>query len=316
MKLPLGVDLGSTRIRVAALRTDRGAPVIERLGGVDVAGETDAQRVAALRALLVDLGVRERRCVIGIGEPDALLREIVLPPMSRAERGRTAQYEATRYITYPVERARVALLAIDRRRGAHALGIVRRLVLAERVALVRAAGLRVTAVDHDSLALRRALPAAGAALDVGAATTRFHVLDGDVPRCAVLDGGGAQFTTAIARSLSLDTPAAERRKRAHGLGGSADVELAASVRAIAQAVVAARASCSSSIDRFTLVGNGVRLIGFADQLERATGCRIAVAAAVAPGAGNFPADVVGSAATDVALAIGLALWSCADAQAA
>jgi len=55
---------------------------------------------------LAELETPERRCVVALGAPDALLCMLPLPPMPRWERLRAARFEAGRFIDYPSTKPR------------------------------------------------------------------------------------------------------------------------------------------------------------------------------------------------------------------
>ncbi len=105
--LPLGIDIGATRVRVAAATYGRVGPLVRTVVARDIpisspcdaAGQPDY--VAALIGEAVaDVGTRERRCVSAVGEPQAILRAVHLPGSSRAERQRAALREAQRHIDH------------------------------------------------------------------------------------------------------------------------------------------------------------------------------------------------------------------------
>jgi len=163
--LPLGVDLGTARIRIVhsvlegtrrRVRAVAGRDV--SLGAVTADDIVDPEYVATLLEDAVrELKTTERRCVGAVGLPAARLRSIVLPAMTSFERTRTARFEAARYIDYPVAEAIVRI----RRQGENsrhwALGMVRGKTLRARVSCFHKAGLRGRGIHHEGCALRRCL---------------------------------------------------------------------------------------------------------------------------------------------------------------
>ena len=86
---PLGIDVGTHHVRVALVERDAtNAPrliaVATRPTGDDLA--------AIINDAIGDLPTNERRCVLGIGMPDSILRTLTFPHMSRAERERAAMH--------------------------------------------------------------------------------------------------------------------------------------------------------------------------------------------------------------------------------
>lgn len=314
-RLPLGVDIGSTRLRVAeAVATPHGA----RIHAVAVrdlpepapasGALADAQYVGALiEDAAAELRSAQRECVCAIGEPDALLRPLRLPKMAGAERERAARFEAQRFVEYPLEEAVIRVHAIDPASGMWALGIARASAVVTRVAALRVAGLKPVAIDHEACALTRMLPGFDAIIDVGHQRTSVHIVTPHTPVTLQTYNGGADVTRAIERELSLDPRTAEKRKRILGTAGAGERARAALASDIAALIHNAREI--QPIARIALVGNAARLPGLSDDLASSTGavCEVAVGEALRGEA--YPEDVVRSSAPDWTMAAGLALWS-------
>jgi Tfp pilus assembly PilM family ATPase len=228
--------------------------------------------------------------------------------MPARERERAAQFEASRLVSLPRAEQWVLTRPIDQRAGSYALGIVRRRRLSSLMAVTRAAGLRLVAVDHESFALKRSFPNADAVLDIGHDTARLYVFGSATPLGATIEGGAQEFTMAIARALSVDRETAERRKRTIGLGGSASEELHRFAHLVGRALLVSRAQSVGDVQSLVLVGNGARLPGLALRLERDTGCSVEVAASLHVERSSYPPDVVRASAPDWSLSVGLALW--------
>jgi Tfp pilus assembly PilM family ATPase len=305
--LPLGIDVGATRIRVALAHHDPNS------GTELVAVATrrhDGDPAAALTDAVAELRTRERRCVFGLGEPLALLRRVTFPPMRRAERERAARFEAAELIDYPVREAIVRVLSLDAD-GDAVIGVVRKDVIASLVTLAHAAKLRVSAVDNTAFALRRVLPDADAVLDVGLNASRLHIFAGRFPSGRLISSGGAAFTRAIAQALGSDEATAERRKHTHGIAGCGEGTRDILIADVANALIDCRASGLGDVRNIALVGNGSRLNELPEMIERATAVRVHAATLDAGVSRALPPDVLRAAAPDWCLAYGLALWSAA-----
>lgn len=307
--LPLGVDIGATRVRVAHVELGTHGAQIRAVAVRELESQGDVQYLAALIDDAVnELGSRERRCVCALGEPDAVVRSLTLPNMTSVERERAARFEARRYIDYPVEEAIVRTHPVDRAAGVWALGIARSSAVQLRTAAIRAAGLKPVAIDHEALAFSRVLPAFDAVLDVGHQRTSLHVgRAGATPVTLQAYTGGADLTRAIERDLLIDARTAEKRKRILGTAGAGERARAALTADIASLVESARTNYN--VRRVALVGNAARLAGLAADVELTTGalCEIAVSDALRGDA--YPDDVIRSSAPDWTLAAALACWS-------
>ena len=318
--LPLGVDLGSTRVRIALVETDReGSVRIRAIVARDLPDaavstlevEQPALVAAVIEEILGEIGSRERRCVLAIGAPACSLRTVRFPKMSWAERLRAARFEAQRFSAWDLEEEGSIVRAhpVDRSSGTYAVGVTRTASVDSRVSTMRLAGLRAVAIDHDALAMRRMFPDCDAIVDVGAERSTVHVFGGTSPISLVTELGGAAITRGIAAELSIDMPTAERRKRILGCAGagvSAREEVVTSIASLID-----RARGRAAINRVVVTGNGARLPSFAHDLEEATSTLAEAPVPEILHTGSYPEDVVRAAAPDWTLAASLASWSVA-----
>jgi Tfp pilus assembly PilM family ATPase len=303
--LPLGVDLGASRVRVAlAHRAPNGRAELVAVATRQY--ETDP--AAALTDAVAELRTRERRCVFGLGEPRALLRSIRFPAMRRGEQDRAARFEATQFVDYPISEAIVKVIPLGSD-GDAVIGVVRKDVIGSLVSFAHSAKLRVAAVDNNAFALRRALPDVDAVLDIGLDDSRLHIFTGRFPIGRRFTTGGAAFTKAIARALGCDLETAERRKLTHGIAGSGESARDALVADVASALADCRSAGYGDVREIALAGNGSRLSDLCAAIERATAVRVRPAALAPDTSPTLPPDVLRAAAPDWCLAYGLARWT-------
>ena len=306
MTLPLGIDVGTARTRVALLERDAsGAP---RLVAV-ATRPTGDDAAAAISDACAELASAERRCVLALGPADALARTAAFPAMRRAERARAARFEAARFVPYPLHEAAVRVHGESGERCI--VAIARRSALDARVALAKRARLRAVAVDHSAFALMRAFPYADAIVDVGESATVLVLPNDPLPLLRAFTNGGRAFTEAVVASLGVDEATAEQRKRNIGLAGAGEHARDALVEQLATALIEHRASARTEPRTIALAGNGARLAGFAEALERAVAIPVRLGALPAAESHGLPGDVVRAASPDWGLAYGLALWETA-----
>jgi Tfp pilus assembly PilM family ATPase len=302
--LPLGIDLGASRLRVALAHRANGRAEL-----VAVATRTfSSDPATALTDAVAELKTRERRCVFGLGEPRALLRSIRFPAMRRGEQERAARFEATQFVDYPIREAVVRVIPLGSD-GDAVIGVVHQDVIASLVSLAHSAKLRVAAVDNNAFALRRALPDVDAVLDIGLDDSRLHVFTGRFPIGRRFLIGGAAFTQAVAHALGCDTATAERRKLTHGIAGCGDGAREALIADVANALAECRSAGLGDVRTMALAGNGGRLNDLPAAIERATGVRVLPAALASETSQTLPLDVLRAAAQDWCLAYGLARWA-------
>jgi len=306
--LPLGIDVGASRIRIAHAEVDdAGRPSLVAVAVRDAGGDLGPTIASAV----AELGTRERRCVFGISEPDAILRLATLPKMTRGERERAARFEASRFVDYPITQAIVRIAPINATTGECVIGATRKSVIANITSAAKRAGLRLIGVDNAGFALRRAFPQSDAILDVGYDASVLHLFGRELPIAQYYSTGGRTFTGAVAESLGIDHDAAERRKVTHGLSGAGEYVRDALVENIASALIDFRSNGSTDIGSIALVGNGARLSSLPDAIERATAIPTHLASFAPDVSHTLPPDVLRAAAADWGTAYGLTLWDLA-----
>ncbi|MDQ2680522.1 MAG: pilus assembly protein PilM [Candidatus Eremiobacteraeota bacterium] len=313
--LPLGIDIGASRLRIAVVEMRAGNPAVCAVATRDLSegssssGEIpDPDYVATLLEDAVqELGVRERRCVCSLGEPDAVLRAMIMPRMSPVERAGAIRLEADRFIDYSIDEAIVRTHPVSDASSLFALGIVRKRVLSSRLKPLKKAGLKVCGVDHEAYALSRILPGYEAVVDIGTERTSIHLYTSPIPITLHYFSGGAEISRSIARDLSIDLVAAERRKRILGTSGAGEAAQRALAAEIA-ALIGTDRNRRGAAEKIAIVGNSVRLPGLRLNLELATNRAVEIGIGEAFHSGAYPVDVLASAAPDWNLAVGLATW--------
>lgn len=275
-----------------------GASSSGHVASPDVVGEI-------LRDAVEEVRVRERHCVAAISNEAAMLRTVTFPPMSGFERTKAAKFEAVRFIAYPPEECTVRLVPRERR-GDFILGVARSAAIQSRLRVLRAAGLRPVAIDHEACAWRRAIRDVDCVVDVGLARSTVTVFAEPLADVRTFSVGGDSITEQIARTLGIDKGSAEQRKR--NIGQPPSAEAGGIVAEIADAILEMR-SAGHGIRRIGLAGNGARIDGLPGALERATGVTTVMAEFPESIVSDYPSDVMRAGAPDWLFAYGIALWS-------
>jgi Tfp pilus assembly PilM family ATPase len=300
--MPLGIDIGTARTRIALVERDRsGARHLIAVASA-ATGSDPVEAVAAARA---ELQTRERRCVLALGGNDSVLRASKLPPLRGPEQLRAARFEAARFAPFPIRDAVIRTTPLEA--GWCVIGAARRTALDRRVHSARNAGLKPVAVDDAGLALARVFPDASVIVDLGHHANTLIVRDGPIPRSQTFEGGGAAVTAALIAALGIDEISADQRKRSIGLAGAGEHARDAAIERLSTALVEYRSFAQHELD-VTLVGNGARLGGLAEALARTVAIPVRIGALGADISPTLPCDVVRAGTPDWALAYGLALW--------
>jgi type IV pilus assembly protein PilM len=343
----IGLDVGTNAVRVAEIAVGP-SPVLRAFGQVALPPEAMREGeivdpgavTAAIERLWRELGLRKGDVRVGIASPRVIVRPVELPAMPEDDLAGALRFQAQELIPIPIEEAVFDFQVLDTMppvEGEEGTGTSRVLLAAAHretvnrlVDAVRAAGLRVGAVDVVPLALVRALaafvtddtgPGAEAIVSIGGGTTVVVVHEAGLPRFVrILGAGGRVLTDAVARELDLPAETAESVKRQ---GDLAPDDLGAHARtAIERPLNDLLEEVRSSIDyyrtqpgaaplrRALLTGGSSRLTGIVDRLSSVLGVPVEEARPrdnVVVGDIGFPPEELPALDPYLAVPIGLAL---------
>ncbi|OGF69779.1 hypothetical protein A3C73_03310, partial [Candidatus Giovannonibacteria bacterium RIFCSPHIGHO2_02_FULL_44_11] len=244
----LGVDIGSSSIKVVQLRKDKERPILETYGELSLArygadGQVgrsirilDDKLAEALKDIMKEAQVTAQKATVSIPIHDSFLTTIEMPNLPEAELKEAVPFEARKYIPIPMSEVVIdwwilppqtkELKAASPGSGQKKfiniiLAAVPKDVIAKYSAILKAVGLEVAAFEIEVFALARASlrEAFGSIMlmDFGAATTKIAIADAGVVRSAhSIDHGGQELSLALSQSLSIDFDRAEILKRQAG----------------------------------------------------------------------------------------------------
>jgi type IV pilus assembly protein PilM len=342
----VGLDIGTTAVRVAEVSVHRGQVVLERLGqaGLPEGAVSDGEVVdpAAVSAAIKDLWRRTRigtrRVIIGVANQRVVVRLVDLPWMQPSELRRSLAFQAGDYLPIPVDQTELDYDVIGELEASGGQRLLRVLLvaahkemLAGHLKAVTDAGLRPTGIDLNPIALLRALgPVAGfeegaeALVDVGARITNLVVHDNGVLRFVrILPMGGEDVTSTLERVLELDHGAAEQAKLAASAGDEThpeagelvDQRLDAFVEEVRGSLDFYRSQQDANpLSRVVVSGGGSLLGPLAERLQATTGVPVErgrTLAGVRVGRLGLDADALAALEPNLAVPVGLALGAVA-----
>ena len=237
-KLCIGLDLGSSAIKVAQVAGRRGSDArllafgIEPIGAdaiVDGAIMNQSAVVEATRALVSRLKLRTKDVALAVSGHSVIIKKILVPAMSEAELEEQIPFEAEQHI--PFDRNDVELdwqVLSDRdTQGQMELLLVaaKKEVVRDYTAVAREAQLNPAVVDVAAFALQNAWEAAypnapdtgtGTAtvlINVGACISHINILSGgNTAFTRDVNTGGNAFTDDLKRQLGVSQEEAEQLK--------------------------------------------------------------------------------------------------------
>lgn len=249
----LGVDIGSSSIKVVQLRREKGRAILETYGaialgpygGVEIGRATalpTEKIVEALRDVIREANVTTTAAGISIPYVSSLVSILKLPAAAQGHLEQTVPLEARKYIPVPITEVLLDWSVVGGKDAPD--GKIEVLLVAihndtiEKYRRIAAdASLSASFFEIEVFSAVRACLDRGlapiAVVDMGAATTKFYVVErGLIRESHILNRGAQDLTLAAARSLNISVAQAEERKRKNGIISAhpgADADLARSL---------------------------------------------------------------------------------------
>jgi type IV pilus assembly protein PilM len=243
----IGLDIGTMSIRAAETGRGKEGPVITNFaqiplprGAVEGGLVIDHKTVAAaLKQLWAHAKFRTKHVVLGITNPQIVVREMSVSNLPRRELRRSLPFQVRDALPLPVDKSLLDFFPLEDPGTAET---VRGLLIAAPkeavLSAVRAtekSGLHVVHVDLASFALLRAASRLDekveALVDIGARATSVVVHhDGNPLIVRTIPRGGAEITELIAGRLSIPEEQAEEAKCRIGLNELIDKATATAVK--------------------------------------------------------------------------------------
>ncbi|GAA3125370.1 type IV pilus assembly protein PilM [Planomonospora alba] len=301
---PIGLDIGSMSIRAVETARGKDGPVVTRAGmaplppGVVQGGTVhDAKPLTAeLRRLWSTAKFRTRKVVLGVTNPQTVVREMSVSNLPPRELRASLPFQVRDALPLPPDRSLLDFFPLEDPGGKET---VRGLLIAapkeavvDMVRAVEDAGLHVARVDLASFALLRAVSRLDAQVeaivDIGAGATSVVVHDDGVPLIVrTIPRGGAEVTQTVATRLGVDLAQAEDLKRRVGVRGDlegGDAEAADVVREAVRPLIGeirtsfaylGSGSRPTRVARVALSGGGALLPGLVESLHAQLGIDVA-----------------------------------------
>jgi type IV pilus assembly protein PilM len=302
-RAPIGLDIGSMSIRAVETSRGKNGPAITNLGhaplprGAVQGGvvQDDKAVTAALKQLWATTKFRSREVVLGVANPQIVVREMSVSNLPDREMRRSLPFQVGDALPLPVERSVLDFCPLENPGGNKT---VRGLLIAApkdavltAVHAIERAGLHVARVDLASFALLRAASHLDAKVeaiaDIGAQSTSMVVhVDGEPLIVRTVPRGGAEITELIASRLGVTVAEAESLKCRVGLRteeGPATAEVVQeAVRPLIGEIRSSFAYLTAGerqtrVSRLVLSGGGSLLPGLVETLAGQLGVEVVIA---------------------------------------
>lgn len=337
----VGLDIGSSLIKVAEIKETSKGPVLKKFGVTKIAPGSivdgniqDVGGIAlAIRTLFKTHKIKEKNVAISTGGYSVVIKTISLPTTTDQELHESIRFEAEQYIPYDVEDVNIDFQILGTSTFSPdqmnvLLVAVKKDLVAEYMDLTHRAGLNPCIIDVDTFALQNIHETVYKGsedqvvmlVDVGHSKTSLNILKGKTSLMMRDNSSGtAQISEEIVAATGCTLEQAEEATWGRETGEMDQEEVDAIRGAIVQkwcseiySVVNTYQSKSSEglLDRVVLCGGGAFVQGFSDSLAAEVGVEVSI---IDPFSGliideeQFPDSLLQKMAPLAPIALGLAL---------
>lgn len=241
----LGVDIGSSSIKIVQLRKEKERAILETYGEIATGpfanlkvGQTaklsEDAVVTALKDVLKEANAKAKTAVVAIPLKSSFVITVSLPFSPDKDIAEVIQMEARRYVPVPISEAELDWWVIpegleknvsagEKRKFTRVLLVaIHKDIINLYKNIISKANLKARAYEIESFSMVRSClgkeSSPVAILDFGASTTKLAVVDYGIIRSSYsINHGSQDLTLALSRSLNIDFSRAEEMKREIGL---------------------------------------------------------------------------------------------------
>ncbi len=230
----IGIDIGSTSIKLVQLRETKGGYELVKVGMASLPAEAIVDNalmdiaviVGALRELTTGLKVKVKQAVCSLSGNSVIIRNISFPVMTFQELEEQINWEAEQYIPFDINDVNIDFHIlgpdeVDPQKMNVILVASKKDIIRDYVTLFNDAGITLTVIDVDAFALQNAFelnyaPSADeviALVNIGDATMNLNIVrNGESLFTRDIQWGGGQYTGKIRQKRAISADEAEKLK--------------------------------------------------------------------------------------------------------
>ena len=345
----VGLDIGSSGIKLVQLKENRGRYVLQKFGFkplepeviVDGTVMDEGRVVSTIRELFDELSVKVKQVAVSISGHAVIIKKISLPPMPDDELEGQVKLAAEQYIPFDINEVNIDFHVLPPSQGdgdeqgemSVILVAAKKDKINELTELVKGAGLLPMVMDVDAFAIENmhainyptSQDETTAIVNVGASVMNINIVSrGTSLFTRDIPIGGNRYTESLQRELGLPFEEAEEVKK----GGRGKSGNQAAVQGVIDSVNAEVASeIARTIDYYKstvsmgnvrqviLCGGGSQIRGLEQQLRDRMQAAVEVAnpfAEIDTSGSDFDHTTLAELAPMAAVGVGLALRSVGD----
>lgn len=300
----LGVDIGSSAIKIVQIKKKRGRAILETYGelalgpyaGIEVgrAAQVSAEKVIeAIRDILKESKTTTGVCGVALPLSSSLISFISIPPVPEKQMGDVIAIEARKYIPVPLTEVLLDWSIIPKedsyvneeesvkteRQGSDVLVVaIHNQYINDYQNIMAGSGLAPSFYEIEIFSSIRAVVDQGIStvmiVDMGARSTKLYIVERGILRAShIINKGSQDITLALSKAMSITVNEAESMKRTYGLKGGPEYRELTEIITVNLDYIFYEANASllnyqkkfnKNVSKVILTGGGVLLKGFTD----------------------------------------------------
>lgn len=300
----LGIDIGSSAIKIVQIKKKRGRAVLETYGelalgpyaGIEVGRSTNLpvdRIIQAVKDLLRESKTTTTVCGVALPLSSSLISFISIPPVEEKQVDEVIRLESRKYIPVPMGEVFLDWSIIPKeetfvtddettkteKTGQDVLVVaIHNEYLANYQAIMAGSGLQPGFHEIEIFSSVRSVISQGIGtemiIDMGARTTKLYIIERGILRAShIINRGSQDITLALSKALSIPVTEAENMKRVYGLKGGPEYKELTEIITVNLDYVFYEANStllsyqkkySKNVGKVILTGGGVLLKGFLD----------------------------------------------------
>lgn len=307
----LGVDIGTTSIKIVEIGKGKSGPELKNYGILESYGHLErvnnaiqtsslkimeADTIQLLKTLISHSNFKSREAVVSIPSFAAFITLFEMPQMKDSDIANAMKFQIGQYIPLPITEVSIDWLKVGERQDEQ--GFVKEQILLVSIPnetiekykrIFAGAGLNLRAIEIESLALLRSVidPTMSPTLivDIGSRSTNIAVVDkGNLRYNYQTDLSGASITQSLAGGLGVKIRRAEKLKRERGILGGSESELStlmipfvdAILNEVKRAKVKYEQSFGNAITKVIIAGGGSKMPGMIPYAQEQLGLPVEI----------------------------------------
>lgn len=230
----IGIDIGSTAIRLVQIKKGVGKPTLTAFSSAQIPlnvaqsdSKLDLQKIAhTMQQLIRSTKVTSRSVVTSLPGSAVFSTVIKMPPMNQSELAQAVRYQAEQNVPLKIDEVKIDWQVVRENPTTKELAVM--IVAAPKMKIDRTmelfemAELEVVYLETSPIAVARAISNPSdpiiMVVDLGGASTELSIVEnGIVSHVRSLPSGGNALTRVISQNLGLDFAQAEQFKRKFGI---------------------------------------------------------------------------------------------------